>query len=114
MNPKWHTMNLKQKRIISPKWTQAAQGQPCTFNLPDICSYDSETTVFCHAPSSGKGMAIKSDDIWGADGCYTCHSMMDDMNQFTRIGWTDNDWQYFWLRAIHETLRNRYERGIKW
>lgn len=107
-------MILKQKRIKSPRWMQAAQDQPCTFNLPYKCSFDPATTVFCHGPSELKGMGIKSDDIWGADGCYKCHVLMDNMNLFLKKGWIKEDWFFFWQRAIHKTLRNRYERGIKW
>jgi len=105
-------MNPKQKRIASPKWTQSSQDQPCTFNLPDICSYDPETTVFCHASSNTKGMGIKSDDIWGADGCYKCHLLVDNIANFYKAGFTREDHLMFWSRAIHQTLRNRYERGV--
>ena len=106
--------NFKQKRIESTRWTEAAKGQECTFELPDVCSYIPEKIVFCHAPSQGKGMAIKSDDIWGADGCYECHLLIDDMALFQKAGFLKEDSLFFWQRAIHRTLRNRYERGIKW
>lgn len=107
-------MNDKQKRIVSKKWTQAAQDQPCTFNIPDICSYRPERTIFCyiHGRLLEKGMRIKTDDIFGADGCLSCHLLMDDMTLFYKAGFTKEDWYYFWISAIGQTLRNRYERGI--
>jgi len=104
----------KQKRIVSLRWTKAAKDQECGFNLPNICSYDTEKTMFCHAPSNMKGWAIKSDDIWGADGCYECHVLMDNINLFQKAGFTSLDLYHFWMRAILKTLRNRYEREIKW
>lgn len=102
----------KQKRIESKKWTDAARDQVCTFNLPNICSYDTDKSVFCHAPSEMKGVGIKSDDIWGADGCYECHLLMDNKRNFFKAGFTEEDWLFFWLRAINRTLRNRYQRGV--
>jgi len=108
------TANFKQKRIESKRWTDAARGQECAFEFPDICSYNPEQTVFCHAPSEGKGMGIKSDDIWGADGCHECHRLIDNLAFFEQTGFAKEDLYFFWQRAIHKTLRNRYERNIKW
>jgi len=104
----------KQKRIESSRWTKAAKGQPCTFDLPNVCSYNSEQTIFCHAPSQGKGVGIKSDDIWGADGCFECHRLIDNLALFQQAGFALSDLYFLWQKAIHKTLRNRYERNIKW
>lgn len=57
--------------------TDSARGQQCTIRLPDICSFNVETTVFAHYNSIrlGSGRGIKS--LFGAFCCDSCHSAID-------------------------------------
>jgi hypothetical protein len=60
------------------KITKSARGEDCTFRLPLICNFNSETTVLCHLGKSGAGM--KSDDAHAAFGCSDCHDVIDARN----------------------------------
>lgn len=84
----------KPTKVKSRKITRSAQGRHCTLRVAGQCA-SRETTVFCHAPSSGKGMRTKSDDFWGAFGCANCHALADE----NKIEMVD------WLRAIYETQK---------
>lgn len=94
----------KPHKIRSKKLTKAAKGNSCTFRIPGICNHNNETVVFCHAPSSGKGMKTKSDDFWGADGCSNCHLYVDNHNMF--------EVSHYWMSAIYETLKRRFNEGL--
>ncbi|MAO64272.1 MAG: hypothetical protein CL666_04675 [Balneola sp.] len=91
----------KVKKIRSKKITQFAKGQRCTLRVADQCS-GNDTVVFCHAPSMGKGEATKSDDFWGAFGCYACHQLAD-AGKIT--GWD-------WMKAIYETMKILFEHKL--
>jgi len=98
-------MNLqKPKKYRSKKITQSAKGNSCTFRIPGVCNHDNDTVVFCHAPSSMKGVGTKSDDFWGADGCRNCHSYVDSHSDF--------EMAHYWMPAIFETLRRRFDKGL--
>lgn len=43
--------------------------------LPNICNYDSTTTVAAHL--NGAGVAIKHSDILSARTCSSCHAEID-------------------------------------
>ena len=90
------------------KLTKAARGQTCTIQLHPYCNENPETVVFCHAPSEFKGMALKSPDWWGADGCSDCHRIVDG-------GKTDlpaDEIQRCFVRGIFRTLQRRIEQGL--
>jgi len=89
-----------------PKLTQAARGQECTIQIHPYCSGNTETTVFCHAPCEDKGMGFKSPDWWGADGCSSCHDIVDH-RVFTDLS-NEDIFEYF-MRAIYRTLKRRIE-----
>jgi hypothetical protein len=93
------------KAIKSKKITQSARGEVCTLNTP-VCTNNTDTTVFCHAPSEVKGMGNKSPDYWGAYGCQQCHTYLDGNNE-TRL-----DRLAYWYRGIFRTMRRLYEKGI--
>lgn len=57
------------------KITKSAKGEECEIRLPGICNFNPETTVYCHI--GGGGMALKANDIHGAYGCSSCHSVLD-------------------------------------
>jgi len=94
---------------MQSKLTKAARGQECTIQIHPHCNMNPETVVFCHAPSESKGMAIKSEDWWGADGCSSCHDIVDGRMR------TDIDRaevEYCFLRGIHRTIKRRIEQGL--
>ena len=105
----------KHKRYRNRKYLAAARDNPCTLNSP-VCNYNDETTVFCHLNESyaGKGMGKKADDFAGFDGCSDCHDLYDGRRQLISIEqaeWLkDQDW--FVLRAVMRTLKNRIDLGV--
>jgi hypothetical protein len=59
--------------------TKLAQGMPCMCRLPNICNFDSRTTVYCHLNdiALGHGIGIKVPDLLGFFGCSNCHDAVD-------------------------------------
>lgn len=94
------------------KLTAAAKGQECTLQIHPYCLNQSETVVFCHFPSQTHGMALKSPDWWGADGCVACHSIIDsrDPQAVRHLGWKEIE-KCMW-RGLHRTLARRIEQGL--
>lgn len=60
------------------KITKSAREQPCQIQLPG-CPDNRETVVFCHSNEliHGKGVGLKSLEIFGAYGCQYCHDIVD-------------------------------------
>ena len=94
----------KPTKIVSKKIRQSAKNENCTFRIPGVCNHNSETVVFCHAPSPSNGMGTKSDDFWGAYGCSECHSYMDNY-RFGQVSTT-------WMQAIFETQKKLIDKGL--
>ena len=92
------------------KLTKAARGQGCTVQLFPYCNNNPETTVFAHAPSEGKGMAIKSPDWWGADCCSACHDILDGRKQVNDI--SAEEIKDCFQRGIYRTLQRRIQQGL--
>lgn len=59
------------------KIRKSARGKDCQIRIPGHCCFDPATTVLAHAPSSRKGMALKSPDFIGAYACHICHDIVD-------------------------------------
>lgn len=93
----------------SKKITDSARGEQCTINIAGVCSYDPETVVYCHLPDGGKGMGIKSSDLSGAYGCYTCHQVIDGHARCEDYQ-QHRDW--YLRRAQTRTLERLLEKGI--
>lgn len=91
------------------KLTKAARGQECTIQIHPYCNMNSETTVFCHAPSRHKGMAIKSPDWWGADGCSACHEIVDFRR---RVDLEPHEIYRCFMRGVFATIERRIEQGL--
>lgn len=55
----------------------SARGEKCTINSPE-CNFNTETTVCAHSDykEDGKGLSIKSHDIYVAYSCSSCHSWL--------------------------------------
>jgi len=98
-------MNRKQSKL-----TKAARGQECTIQIHPYCNGNSETTVLCHAPCVDKGTGIKGPDWWGADGCNTCHDIVD-----RRMPVDDIEWEEIWgcfVAGVYRTIKRRIEQGL--
>ena len=89
------------------KITKSARGEDCALRIPGICNYDTDTTVFCHAPCADKGMGFKSPDWWGAYGCSKCHDVIDG-----RTGMTLERKAGTWMPAIYETQKKLIAKGL--
>jgi len=88
--------------IKSESITRSAHGELCAFRIENVCNHRQASTVFCHAPSSLKGMGTKSPDFWGAYGCDDCHKHADS----GKVSYQD------WMRAIFETQIKLIEKGL--
>lgn len=53
----------------SKKLTDAANGQYCTLEIPNVCIGGTETTVPCHSPLGEDRNGSKAPDFAVADGC---------------------------------------------
>jgi hypothetical protein len=93
----------KPIKIKSTKIRQSAKGEYCRLRIAPVCA-SNETVVLCHAPSAGKGVGTKSDDFWAVYGCSSCHNLADAGN----IDASD------WLRAIYETQKALFSKGLLW
>jgi hypothetical protein len=96
----------KPKKWKSPKYRDAARGQNCTLRFPG-CRNEVETVVLCHR--NGAGMALRSNDFDSADGCFHCHSILDDASRWPfHVELMEREFE----RARYETIVNRITRGI--
>jgi len=96
--------------IHSKEYTDAAKGQPCTFQIPGVCNGDWTTTVSAHIRDEHKGGGSKASDISTADACFCCHDVFDG-----RVGQmilSKEDWLFYALRGLQRTIENRIARGI--
>lgn len=97
------------RKTKQSKLTKAARGQTCTIQIYPWCCNDPDTVVFCHAPSEAKGMAIKSPDFWGADGCRVCHDICDGR---LKVDLDDNEIYRCFMRGVFRTIRRRIDQGL--
>ena len=90
---------------------ETAKHQDCTFNIPNCCNYNKETTVLCHLPDdSGTGkMAGKSPDWIAAFGCSACHDVIDRRSNKEL---SDADREFFMRRAMLRTWRTWIDMGV--
>lgn len=93
---------------MASRLTKAARGQDCTIQIHPYCNMNTETVVFCHAPSEDKGMGIKSADWWGAFGCSDCHDIVDGRR---RTDIDPNELFRCFMRGVHRTLKIQIESG---
>ena len=76
------------------KLRKEARGRGCMVRIPEVCNYNSETTVLAHYRLAGvSGIGMKSPDILGAWACSACHDAID------RRAHTDLDRDY--VRLLH-------------
>lgn len=94
------------------KLTAAANGQPCTLQIPGLCCNDPERTVPCHSPLGEDRNGTKAPDFALADGCTPCHDYLDRRTKLNGEHINDEDQHFYTHRGIMRTLANRFERGI--
>lgn len=102
-------MTQRREAIRSRKYLDGSRGQPCTLQITGVCNGNAETTVAAHIRDETFGGAQKADDISIADACADCHRVFDG---HTHAPLTREEWQFYALRGLQRTLRNRVERGI--
>lgn len=93
-------------RISSKKYLAGSKGQECTLRIPGHCVGGTETTVPAHIRDRHKGGATKASDLSVANACFGCHSAFD-----TGL-LTHEEWLFYALRGLQETLEQRMEAGL--
>jgi predicted RNA-binding Zn-ribbon protein involved in translation (DUF1610 family) len=104
----------RSKAIMS-----AARQQPCTLRVSSLfpghfCS-GVETTVACHLPVDGKGVATKVTDTSIAFGCSNCHDIVDGRDRNRRDYIMEKAPTAFMerlLRAHCETITRLWMDGV--
>lgn len=96
------------KAIRSKKYLAGSRGKPCTFRIPGHCNNDWSTVVPCHIRDRHTGAGIKASDISVANGCSGCHDAMDGRS----IVLSREDWLFYALRGLQETLEQRISAGL--
>lgn len=82
------------RRKTTPK-RQAARGKECTIRVPGYCERTNETVVSCHYRLAGtSGIGMKPHDDQAADGCFTCHAIVDGRQMIPQFNTTQ-------LRLMH-------------
>ena len=99
--------------LRSRKYRDGSRGQHCKLRIAGVCEDNRETTVFCHFPDRHYGKSQKASDTSGADGCQRCHDVMDRRVKMPNGDLISReDWLFYALRGIQETLEDRVARGI--
>jgi hypothetical protein len=83
------------------KITESARDEQCSLRVSNECQ-DGETVVLCHLNSNYRGVGIKSPDIFGVYGCYSCHQLLDK----GEVDYSDQ------LRGLQETQMKLVEKGL--
>lgn len=88
---------------------QAAKDQPCTLQIPGVCTGGGQTTVAAHIRDEHTGRSVKASDTSICDACFACHSVLDGQGnqQLSR-----EEWLFYALRGIQRTIENRVRRGV--
>ena len=103
-------MNQKIKPYRNKKLTQSAKGKGCTLNIPNVCKYNTETTVWAHYNFEGGKMGGKTDDLSGGYACYNCHSVIDG---HIKHEWLNPDEKYFYMgRSMARSLKIAIDEGV--
>lgn len=96
-------------RIASAKYLAGSRGQNCTLRIPGVCNNDPTTVVPAHIRDQHKGAGTKASDISVANACSNCHAKFDGQLGETL---TDDEWRFYALRGLQETLEQRHEAGL--
>ncbi len=93
--------SFRREPIRSKKLRDAARGQRCVLNFPDICTYDAETTVLAHLHDETFGRGIKADDTSAVHACFACHTALDQH----KTGLDEASLYKTLLRGLQRTIR---------
>lgn len=76
------------------------------------CTHNSETTVACHISGIRfvHGTGNKVDDMLVADGCSSCHDVVDGRVKVTHLSWEDVRIAHY--EGVFETLLRRKAAGL--
>lgn len=99
--------------IRSKKYLAGSRGQQCTLRIPGVCNNDPDTVVPAHIRDRHKGGGTKASDLSVANACSSCHAVFDGQAMArTGIPLAPEDWLFFALRGLQETLEQRFEAGL--
>ncbi|WP_244828441.1 nuclease domain-containing protein [Caballeronia sp. TF1N1] len=73
----------KPKAGDDKRMRDACRGEPCFMRLPGICKSHPDTTVPAHR-NEGKGMGLKTPDVYTVPACPACHFEYDQGKRFER------------------------------
>lgn len=96
---------------MGEKLRQAARGAPCSFQIPGVCNLQWATVVLCHLPHGSGIMGGKTPDVLGANGCSSCHDVIDGRRPWPEW-YTDADKEYFLRKGHNATLLWWIEKGL--
>jgi hypothetical protein len=104
---------IRMTRLSSAKYLRGSKGQRCTIRITDVCAGDTETVIAAHIRDRHTGRGIKASDISVANCCWACHERLDGRAKMPD-GFliTDQDWLFYALRGLQETLEQRIEAGL--
>lgn len=96
-------------RVSSKAYLEGARGETCKLRIAGVCIGGTETTVAAHIRDRHTGRSIKASDTSIADACAACHRAFDGQGGKPL---SKEDWLFYALRGLQETIENRIERGI--
>lgn len=94
--------------IRSRRYLDGAKGQRCTVRIPGVCNGDRDTVISAHIRDGSTGMGVKASDLSTASCCSACHDAMDGRSMVL----SREDWLFYALRGLQETLQQRFEAGL--
>ena len=94
------------------KVTKSARGRDCQIRLPSVCNFNPETTVLCHANglSAGKGIGLKSHDLFSAYGCSSCHDVYDRRKKHPYLSYAEVE--VCFMEGHWRTLQILIDEGV--
>ncbi|SPB16509.1 gp74 [Caballeronia novacaledonica] len=73
----------KRKSGEDKRMRDACRDEPCYLRIPGVCTSNPKTSVPAHR-NEGKGMGMKTPDVFTVPGCPTCHHEYDQGKRFLR------------------------------
>lgn len=100
-------------RISSAKYLAGSRGATCKLQIPGVCTGDTETTIPAHIRDRHTGRSQKASDLSVADACFACHEVFDLRAKLPNGTFlTGEDWLFFALRGLQDTLEGRVNAGL--
>lgn len=99
-------------RISSKKYLAGSRGANCTMRIPGVCNGDSSTVIPAHIRDRHTGRSQKASDISTANCCSNCHDFFDGRSWRQGEVITKEEWLFYALRGLQETLEQRFEAGL--